>query len=81
MPSATPTNHANVPGTEQDPYALLGLKIDWRSGPWTAYLQGDNLTDRRYASSYAIRNTSTAAQPGYLPGLGRSVSAGVSYRF
>lgn len=81
LPVDTPTDHANTPGTQQDAYALLGLKIDWRSGPWSAWLQGDNLTDRRYASSYAIRNKATADQPGYLPGLGRNVSAGVSYRF
>ena len=64
-----------------DAYALLGFKLEWKSGPWTAYLQADNLTDRRYASSYAIRNQATAAQPGYLPGLGRNVAAGVSYQF
>jgi iron complex outermembrane receptor protein len=45
------------------------------------YLQADNVTDRRYASSYAIRNQATAAQPGYLPGLGRSLTAGLTYRF
>lgn len=81
LPVDTPSDHANTPGTQQDAYALLGLKIDWRSGPWSAWLQGDNLSDRRYASSYAIRNKATADQPGYLPGLGRNVSAGVSYRF
>ena len=81
MPVDTPTDHANTPGSEQDAYALLGIKLEWRDDPWTAYLQADNVTDRRYASSYAIRNQATAAQPGYLPGLGRSVSAGVSYRF
>lgn len=81
MPVDTPTDHANTPGSEQDAYALLGVKIEWRDGPWTAYLQADNVTNRRYASSYAIRNQAAASSPGYLPGLGRSVSAGVSYRF
>ena len=45
------------------------------------YLQADNVTDRRYASSYVIRNQATLAQPGYLPGVGRSVSAGLTWRF
>lgn len=81
MPTSTPTDHANTAGTEQDAYALLGIKVEWKSGPWAAYVQADNVTDRRYASSYAIRNVATAAQPGYLPGLGRSVAAGVSYQF
>ena len=41
----------------------------------------ENLTDRRYASSFAIRNQATAAQPGYLPGVGRSVTVGMRYKF
>ncbi|BEP94507.1 TonB-dependent receptor [Acidovorax sp. A79] len=81
MPTSTPTDHANTAGAEQDAYALLGVKLEWRNGPWTAYLQAENVTDRRYASSYAVRNRATAAQPGYLPGLGRSVAAGMSYQF
>ncbi len=81
VPVSTPTDHANTPGTQQESYALLGLKVEWREGPWAVYLQADNVTDRRYASSYAIRNQATAAQPGYLPGLGRSLTAGLTYRF
>ncbi|QNP58325.1 TonB-dependent receptor family protein [Paenacidovorax monticola] len=81
LPTGTPTDHANTPGAEQDAYALLGAKLEWRSGPWSAFVQVDNLTDRRYASAFAIRNRATATQPGYLPGLGRSVAAGLSYQF
>ena len=81
VPVSTPTDHANTAGTQQESYALLGLKVEWREGPWAVYLQADNVTDRRYASSYAIRNQATATQPGYLPGLGRSVTAGLTYRF
>ncbi|WP_298210354.1 TonB-dependent receptor [Acidovorax sp.] len=81
LPTSTPTDHANTAGAEQDAYALLGMKLEWRNGPWAAYLQAENVTDRRYASSYAIRNRATAAQPGYLPGLGRSFAAGVNYQF
>ncbi|MBT9514624.1 MAG: TonB-dependent receptor [Acidovorax sp.] len=81
LPVDTPTDHANTPGTQQDGYALLGVKLEWRNGPWTAYLQAENLADRHYASSYAIRNQATAAQPGYLPGLGRNFTAGVNWTF
>ena len=81
MPVSTPTDHANTAGAEQDAYALLGLKLEWRDGPLAVYLQADNLTDRRYASAYVIRNQATAAQPGYLQGLGRSFTAGLSYQF
>lgn len=81
MPVSTPTDHANTAGSEQDAYALLGLKMEWRDGPWTAYVQADNVTDKRYASTFVIRNQGTAAQPGYLQGLGRSLTAGLSYQF
>lgn len=81
LPQDTPTDHANTPGAAQDAYAIWGFKVDYRSGPWRYYLQLDNLSNKRYASSYAIRNSGTAAQPGYLPGNGRSVSAGLTYVF
>lgn len=81
MPTDTPIDHANTPGSTQDAYTLLGLKLEWKNGPWSAYVLAENVTDRRYASSYAIRNQISAAQPGYLAGLGRSLAAGLSYQF
>ena len=82
MPSSTETNHANTPNTRQDSYALLGFKVDYQIGKhWQAYVQGDNLTNETYASAFVIRNTGTTAMPTFLPGNGRSVTAGVSYRF
>lgn len=80
--SDTETNHANAPGTQQNAYALLGFKIAYEhDAHWSAYAQADNLTDKTYASSYAIRNSATAAMPIFLPGNGRAFSAGVTYRF
>ncbi len=82
LPQATPTDHANTSSIYQDPYALLGFKVDYRRNKQLSlFLQLDNITDERYASSYAIRNKATAAQPGFLPGNGFSVSAGLGYRF
>jgi iron complex outermembrane receptor protein len=82
MPSSTETNHTNTPNTRQDSYALLGFKVDYQIGKhWQAYVQGDNLTNETYASAFVIRNTGTTAMPTFLPGNGRSVTAGVSYRF
>ncbi len=40
-----------------------------------------NLTDRRYASSYVIRNVGTLAQPAFLQGVGRNGTVGVTLRF
>ncbi|MNT87857.1 TonB dependent receptor [compost metagenome] len=80
--SDTETNHANAPGTQQKAYALLGFKVAYEhDAHWSGYVQADNLTDKTYASSYAIRNTATVAMPVFLPGNGRSLSAGVAYRF
>lgn len=78
----TPTNHQNVPGTEQDAYALLGFRIAYEHNKnWSAYIAADNLTDRTYASSYVIRRSATAAMPTFLSGNGRSIVAGLSYRY
>ncbi|WP_137174825.1 hypothetical protein [Massilia sp. HP4] len=46
---------------------------------WRAYVQLDNATDRRYISSYAIRNRSGINDSVFLPGNGRSLLAGVHY--
>ena len=82
MPSSTETNHANTPNTQQDSYALLGFKVDYQIDKhWQAYVQGDNLTDKTYASAFVIRNKGTTAMPTFLPGNGRSVTAGVTYKF
>lgn len=83
MPADTQTNHLNLDNTQQDSYALLGFKVAYQHDRhWSAWLAGDNLTNRQYASSYVIRATPPMANaPGYLPGNGRSVSAGLSYKF
>jgi len=83
LPSITPTDHANTRDIYQDSYALLGFKLDYTTpdGHWQVFVHADNLTDRRYASSYAIRNQATLAQPGFLPGVGRNASLGITWRF
>lgn len=78
----TPTNHENVPGTEQDSYALLGFRVAYEHDKhWSTFVAADNLTDKTYASSYVIRRTATAAMPTFLSGNGRSIVAGLSYRY
>lgn len=82
LPSKTPTTHANVPGTEQDSYFLLGFKVAYEHNKhWSAYLTADNLLNKKYASSYVIRNTATPNMPTFLSGTGRSFSAGVNFKF
>lgn len=83
MPSDTETNHANVAGTQQDAYMLLGFKVDYQYGThWNAYIQADNLTDKTYASAFVIRKAPPKPDaPTFLPGNGRSITAGISYKF
>lgn len=65
-----------------DPYALVGLKLarDVEHGlSW--YVEGRNLADRRYASTTGvIADASGIDAAQFLPGDGRSVYAGVSWK-
>lgn len=82
MPQSTETNHANLPDTQQDPYTLLGFKLDYQRGDrWNLWLQADNLADKTYASAFVIRNMAPPVAPTFLPGNGRSFSAGFRYAF
>jgi iron complex outermembrane receptor protein len=82
LASNTPTNHANTARTHQDAYAIWGLKAAYQHDKhWNTYLAADNLSNRTYASAFVIRNTGTEAMPTFLSGNGRSVSAGINYRF
>jgi iron complex outermembrane receptor protein len=83
LPVDTPTDHANT--IDQDAYALLSLRAGWRplNGHWSVLLDARNLTDRKYASSYLIRERVPDPAPPnagpdqvttFLPGNGRSFS-------
>ena len=50
----TPTDHQNT--LYQDPYQILGAKIGFKWNRWTFFVQGNNLTNKIYASSYLIRD-------------------------
>ncbi|MDD3838622.1 MAG: TonB-dependent receptor [Phenylobacterium sp.] len=65
-----------------DPYALLGFRVgfDAKDG-WSTYVEGRNLTDKRYISTVAIAGTATAASQLFNPGQGRSVYGGLRYRW
>ncbi|SDN91345.1 TonB-dependent receptor family protein [Pseudomonas jinjuensis] len=82
LPQDTPTDHANTRNNYQDAYALWGLKASYKASEGlSVYVQGDNLADKTYASSYVIRNRADASQPTFLSGNGRSLSVGMDYRF
>ncbi|MEP9319809.1 TonB-dependent receptor [Pseudomonas sp. LABIM340] len=82
LPQDTPTDHANTRNNYQDSYALWGLKASYKAREGlSVYVQGDNLADKTYASSYVIRNRADASQPTFLSGNGRSLSVGAEYAF
>lgn len=66
-----------------DPYALLGFKLGRRqSEGFSWFVEARNLMDERYAATTSVVETFNPAAPAqFLPGDGRSVYAGVEYRF
>ena len=73
-------DHAN--SQFQDGHVLVGLQMAYQvNKDLRVYLDGQNLTDENYQTSYVIRGYSNPKQPSYLPGFGPSVSLGVNYSF
>lgn len=81
VPMKTYVDHANT--LSADPYALLGFKFGRRVERGLSwFVEFKNLTDETYAASTGVIerfNGANGAQ--FLPGDGRSVFAGVEYRF
>src|SRR3546814_1722820 len=63
-----------------NPYALLNLKAGFDAGKHgSVYVEGRNLTDKRYISTVAIAGVASAASEIFNPGTGRAVSGGVRF--
>ncbi|QHN65607.1 TonB-dependent receptor [Bergeyella cardium] len=90
----TPTDHRNT--VYQDPYTLIGAKLGYKWNKWTVFVQGNNLADKVYASSYLIRDIVPTpplpVPPGapkptneniasFIPGVGRNFVAGMNFTF
>ncbi|HEX8372476.1 MAG TPA: TonB-dependent receptor, partial [Chthoniobacterales bacterium] len=64
-----------------DPYALLGVKIGYRSQRgFSVFLEAKNLTDRTYASTTSVVST-FAGQSLFFPGDGRGFFGGVEWKW
>lgn len=64
-----------------DPYALLNLKAGFDLGErWSFYVEGRNLTDKRYISTVAIAGTASPTSEIFNPGTGRAIYGGVRFR-
>ncbi len=76
----TAIDHAN--SQYQDDYLLVGLQMAYQvNEQFKVYLDGQNLTDEVYQTSYVIRGYSNVQQPSFLPGFGPSVTLGMNYQF
>jgi iron complex outermembrane receptor protein len=65
-----------------DSYTLLGLKMGQQyNDHWSWFLEGRNLTDKKYAASTGITRTATPNQDIFLPGEGRTVYMGLQWRY
>lgn len=81
VPQKSYIDHANT--FSADPYALLGLKLGRRVSKGVSwFIEAKNLTDETYAATTGVilnANATDTAQ--FLPGDGRSVFAGIEYRW
>ncbi|MFV0505034.1 MAG: TonB-dependent receptor domain-containing protein, partial [Lachnospirales bacterium] len=73
-------DHLNT--IKQDSFHLWGLKLAYNPKPnLNLYMNFNNLADKVYSSTYAIRAESTADLPTFLPGDGFNYSFGIKYTF
>lgn len=80
VPEAYYVDSANTQKTQA--YAIWGLRLGYDDGgAFSAYLEGRNLGDREYISTVSIINVATAASPLFSPGSGRSLYAGVRFKW
>lgn len=81
-PEAAYVDNTNT--TKTTAYALLGLRAGYDSGKsWSAFVEGKNLTNRRYISSASVvHDFATAGNPNlFNPGNGLSVVGGVNVKW
>jgi iron complex outermembrane receptor protein len=72
----------NANSLNVDPYALLGLRVGYDPGRrWSLYVEGRNLTDKRYISTVAIAGSASQSAEIFNPGIGRAVFGGVQVKW
>lgn len=79
-PASHYADNANM--LDVDSYTLLNFRLGYDvGGGWSGYVEGRNLTDERYISTVAIAGTASATSELFNPGTGRSLNAGLRYRW
>jgi iron complex outermembrane receptor protein len=80
VPQAYYVDSANTVKTQA--YAIWGLKAGFdNGGPFSAYIEGRNLSDEAYIASVSIIDVAKSDSALFEPGTGRAVYAGVRYRW
>lgn len=79
VPQAYYVDNAN--SVETTSYALLGVRAGWEQGPYSFYIDGRNLTDRRYIASASITDRAGPNAALFEPGTGRAIFAGMQLRY
>lgn len=72
----------NANTLDVDSYTLLNFRLGYDvGGGWSGYVEGRNLTDEHYISTVAIAGTASTTSEIFNPGTGRSLYAGLRYRW
>lgn len=85
MPKSYYADNSNT--TSVDPYSLLNFKLGFgnigygKNAGWSGYVEGRNLLDKRYIATVDVAKSATAADAIFHPGFGRSVRAGLQYKW
>jgi iron complex outermembrane receptor protein len=80
VPQAYYVDNANTLKT--DAYVLLGVRAGWEfANGLSAFIEGRNLADTKYIATASIIPRATPQSELFDPGNGRSVYAGLQYRF
>ena len=79
VPQAYFVDNANTLKTAS--YTLLGARIGWENARYSFYLEGRNLTNRKYIASASTTDRATQDSALFEPGNGRGVYAGVQMRY
>ncbi len=67
----------NTNATTVDRYILLNVRLGYMQAKgWSGYLEGRNLTDRRYVANVAIAGAADPTMELFNPGTSRAVYAG-----
>ncbi|MBN8980696.1 MAG: TonB-dependent receptor [Rhizobiales bacterium] len=78
VPVSYYVDSANTLTTE--PYALLGMRAAYDGQNYSAYIEGRNLTNKKYISSVSVTDVATPGLAAFWPGSGASVYAGIRYK-